>query len=176
MKSENGKQVMVMYFGTLPELYFGPCSKVHVLWIVYGLNVNSFNLQMPRSKANVKRAKPIAENVEKAANSVLQKQLSLRQASADFNVSKATLCRHLKKHRDLGHEHFVYSAAQDVKLVFTKEQEEELLKYVTICAKMHYGLSTIELRKLAYNYARVNHIDCPSSWETNQKAGKEWYR
>lgn len=161
-----------MYFGTSPALYLEPSLKVHAhgpKYTFYGLygckNQDAYflALQMPRSKMNVKRIKPVAENVEAAANAVLQERLSLRQASIDFKVSKATLCRHLKKHRESGHEYFVYSPAQDVKLVFTKEQEEELLKYVTICAKMHYGLSTIELRKLAYNYARVNNIDCPSS-------------
>lgn len=134
------------------------------------------DLQMPRSKTNVKRIKPVAANVEAAAIAVLQNQLSLRQASADFKVSKATLCRHLKKHRESGQEHFIYSAAQDVKLIFRKEEEDELLKYVTVCARMHYGLSTVDFRKLAYNYARVNNIDFPPSWESNQKAGKEWYR
>lgn len=47
---------------------------------------------MPRSKLNV-RVKPVSDNVVAAANDVLQNQLSLRQASIDFKVSKATLCR-----------------------------------------------------------------------------------
>lgn len=131
---------------------------------------------MPRSKLNVKRPKPVSEDVEAAAKAVLQNQLSLRQASLDFKVSKATLCRHLKKHRESGNETFVYSASQDVKLVFTLTQEKELLNYVSMCAEIHYGLSTVELRKLAYNYARVNNIKFPPSWTTNQIAGKEWYR
>lgn len=60
--------------------------------------------------------------VENAEKDLLQKQLSLRKASADFKVSKATLSRHLQKHRESGNEVFFYSAAQDVKFVFTKEQ------------------------------------------------------
>lgn len=89
-------------------------------------------------KINVRRTKPVAEYVENTSNTVLKKQLCLRQTSSHFKMPVATLCRYLKKHREYRNE--------DVELVFTKEQEEELLKYVTICAKVHYGLSTIALR------------------------------
>lgn len=35
---------------------------------------------------------------------------------------------------------------------------------------MHYGLTTTQVRKLAYEFARVN----PPSWDENKMAGKEW--
>lgn len=37
---------------------------------------------MPKSKINVKRTKHLAENVENAANALMEKQVSLKQARA----------------------------------------------------------------------------------------------
>ncbi|CAG4960771.1 unnamed protein product [Colias eurytheme] len=39
---------------------------------------------------------------------------------------------------------------------------------------MHYGLTIIQERKLAYEYARVNQLRYPPSWNQNKMAGKEW--
>lgn len=41
---------------------------------------------------------------------------------------------------------------------------------------MHYGLSTTEVRKLPYNYAKANHIKYPESWNRNEKAGIDWLK
>lgn len=69
----------------------------------------------------------------------------------------------------------MYSAAKDVKIVFTKEQEEELLKYVThLCQDALRPFNYTLIRKLAYNYGGVNKIDCPYSWDRNQKASKQF--
>ncbi|KAJ8967555.1 hypothetical protein NQ314_002871 [Rhamnusium bicolor] len=43
------------------------------------------------------------------------------------------------------------------------EQEDNLADYILICSKMFYGLSTIEVRKLAYEMATKNEIRCPKS-------------
>lgn len=40
---------------------------------------------------------------------------------------------------------------------------------------MHYGLSRVEVRKLAYDYAKLNGKSNPVSWERDFQAGEQWY-
>lgn len=130
---------------------------------------------MPRSKLGKKRIKPISCNVVQAAEACLSKQLSLRCAAKQYNISKSTLARHIKNHLLSGQDNFVYNNSQNVKQVFTDIQETELVNYISECANMHYGLSTKEVRRLAYDYAKVNKTTYPASWDVHQKAGKTWF-
>ena len=41
---------------------------------------------------------------------------------------------------------------------------------------MNYGLSTVNLRKLAYEFAKENAISYPDSWDINKIAGEGWLR
>lgn len=60
--------------------------------------------------------------------------------------------------------------------VFTTEQEKELGKFLVDMSKIYYGLTIVQLRKLAYSYASTNKIPYPSGWDTTQQAGRDWYR
>ncbi|KAF2894900.1 hypothetical protein ILUMI_11272 [Ignelater luminosus] len=131
---------------------------------------------MPRSKRNVRRTKPNPRALTKAAGRMLNNQLTLRQAAMGYNVSKSTLCRHLKKHKASGNQDFIYSASNAVKRVFIDPQEAELNAYLKQCSNMHYGLSTNDVRQVAYNYAVANSISHPNSWEVYQKAGIDWFQ
>ncbi|KAG5864203.1 hypothetical protein JTB14_008836 [Gonioctena quinquepunctata] len=46
--------------------------------------------------------------------------------------------------------------------------------YITKCSKMHYGCTLLQIRSLAYEYAK--QLDCkyPSSWDKNNMAGMDW--
>lgn len=59
--------------------------------------------------------------------------------------------------------------------IFSVGQEKELMTYVLRASDIYYGLSIEELRTLAYQYARVIKTKYPGSWDTNQKASKDWY-
>ena len=59
---------------------------------------------------------------------------------------------------------------------FSETQESELGNYLTDMSKMYYGLTVQQLRKLAYQYAKINKIQYPSIWDTTQQAGRDWYR
>ncbi|KAG5887351.1 hypothetical protein JTB14_018366 [Gonioctena quinquepunctata] len=50
-----------------------------------------------------------------------------------------------------------------------------LTNHLVTSSKMLYGLSWTETRKLAYNFAKVNQIEFPDSWEKDRQAGKTWY-
>lgn len=48
--------------------------------------------------------------------------------------------------------------------VFSTEQEIELVHYCKIASQLCFGLTTKELRKLAYSYAKVNNLKYPQKW------------
>lgn len=60
--------------------------------------------------------------------------------------------------------------------IFSDDQEKELVEYIVTCSQMCYGLSTIEIRKLAYDMALVNKIDIPENWGRLQLAGLDWLK
>lgn len=85
---------------------------------------------MPRSKNNVKRVPILPEAITAAAEKVINGEFTLREAAREYNVSRSTLSRHLKKHRNSGHEKFCYVASNAVKKVFSSDQENELNSYL----------------------------------------------
>nr|XP_047137401.1 MFS-type transporter clz9-like [Hydra vulgaris] len=59
--------------------------------------------------------------------------------------------------------------------VFTDLQEGLLEQYVTKASDIYYGLSSKEVRKLAYQYGKVNSIKMPHNWSANGAAGEDWF-
>ena len=49
------------------------------------------------------------------------------------------------------------------------------MNYIIKCSKHYYGLSIIELRELAYQFAKKLNISFPKNWEADQIAGLQWY-
>lgn len=59
--------------------------------------------------------------------------------------------------------------------MFTREQECALAKYSVRCQDHYYGLSTSELKRLAFQFAVRIEIEYPEAWNTNEMAGWKWY-
>uniref|UniRef100_A0A336M6K4 CSON010990 protein n=1 Tax=Culicoides sonorensis TaxID=179676 RepID=A0A336M6K4_CULSO len=66
------------------------------------------------------------------------------------------------------------SSKYTVKQVFTMQQERELVDYVIKCANFHYGLTLVQLRRLAYEFAVKLNAKYPVSWDSMKTAGKDW--
>lgn len=132
---------------------------------------------MPRSKKGVKRTPVNQQNITCAVNRVLSKDLSIREASRTYNVSKTTLIRHLSKYRKIEDSaEFRYQANNKTKQVFSAQEENSLKDYLITAARLHYGLTKMEVRCLAYQFAIANEKKCPPTWKEHKKAGKEWLR
>ncbi|XP_046393584.1 uncharacterized protein LOC124161317 [Ischnura elegans] len=131
---------------------------------------------MPRSKEGKKRSAVVKENIECAVMAVINGEMSLRQACADFTVKLGTLHRHIEIHKQSGSDVYKYEATNAVKQVFNITMEEELLDYIKQAALLHYGLTKWEIRELAYQYAKANKVKYPQQWDENQTAGGEWMR
>lgn len=59
--------------------------------------------------------------------------------------------------------------------VFTRDQEKALVEYIMKCSNLYYGLSILELRKLAYDFATKSGVKFPACWNASKTAGKDWY-
>ncbi|XP_063220582.1 uncharacterized protein LOC134529986 [Bacillus rossius redtenbacheri] len=110
------------------------------------------------------------------AVALVQNGFSLRKAATAKGLKYATLCRYVKKKKLAGPEVSIRMCPHyDCRKVFTKEQEDDLAKYLLKCSKMYYGLTTKDCRHLAYEMANVNGITCPKNWEEKHLAGIDWF-
>lgn len=130
---------------------------------------------MPRSKEGIKRKTVNSLDVDRAASLVLQQGWSVRQAALERKVSKSTLARHLNYHKATGNDEFHHVAKNDVRRVFSREEEEALKFYLKQASLMHYGLTRKQLRCLALDFAQVNGRKYPQAWDKDGMAGKNWY-
>ncbi|XP_049315676.1 uncharacterized protein LOC125779127 [Bactrocera dorsalis] len=60
------------------------------------------------------------------------------------------------------------------KTIFNIEQEKALISYILQAGDINYGISLMELRKLAYEFARKVGASYPDPWNDNQQASKDW--
>ena len=58
--------------------------------------------------------------------------------------------------------------------IFSFEQEVHLMNYMVTALKMHHGLTTVEVRKLAYQYGSILKLPMPLNWKTNCQARPDW--
>lgn len=129
---------------------------------------------MPRSKSGKKRESINSDFLKQAAFDVIENNMSIRDAANLHNVTKSTLGRHIKIHRESQKTNFEYSASNAVRMVFTEQEEKRLAEYLEYSARLNYGLTKIEVRTLAYQYANENGKNYPEQWGIEKKAGREW--
>jgi len=59
--------------------------------------------------------------------------------------------------------------------VFSDELESSLSAYLVHCSRMYYGLTPSDVKKLAYEYAKLNNVSCPEGWNKFKEASKDWF-
>lgn len=116
------------------------------------------------------------EQFERAAKSVLQEHLSIRDAATRYEVNFMTLHRYMKRKSNLGAENSNKSLVgyATARKIFNNAEEEELAEYTEHSAKIYYGLTTSDLRKFAFQYATANKISVPENWKVNEIASRDW--
>ncbi|KAF2881700.1 hypothetical protein ILUMI_24482 [Ignelater luminosus] len=117
---------------------------------------------MGRSKTGIKRKKIEVGDLTAAAENVLRNEISVREGARTYNVSRSSLSLHILTHRRYGAEKFAYQASNAVRKVFSDTEEIALVEYLITAAK--------------WNYGRGTKISTPESWETEKKAGNQWFR
>lgn len=127
---------------------------------------------MPRSKNGKTRPTPDKKQMEAAVCDV-KSGLSLRLAASKYGISKSAIFRSVSLAKNK--EDYRYDPKYAVKKVFSDEEESELVQYIKHCAKLHYGLTLLDVRRLACEYAVANSKPVPL-WEKNKIAGWGWMR
>ena len=107
------------------------------------------------------------KQMELAAESVRNGELSLRQASAAFGVPKSTLERHKNK------KLLSPGCLGRFRPVFDTHFETELADYCKEMQNRLFGLTISDLRKMAYQLAEKNNVE--HNFDAERKmAGRDW--
>ena len=112
------------------------------------------------------------DNMNAAVKEVLDEGRKCHAVATTRNISEATLRRYCSKVRTGGTVETVGYPKN--RCVFSTAEEASLTEYAKKAARLFYGLSTTQTRKLAYDYARTPNKDIPSSWTENERAGEYW--
>ena len=152
-------------------------------------------LQMTRTyKRKTARGTP-ADVMTRAATEVIQQQQSLRGVSLTYNIDKMTLHRYCKRVKAAMANRSTVSVNDTTtsnatlvlgiptvvsgyckpRQVFSDNTEKDLVGYSVEAAKMFFGLSPKEVRKLAYQYAISLSLDVPGNWSKQLSAGEDWF-
>ena len=123
------------------------------------------------------------EILERAADEVLKQQHSLRTVALAYGIDKMTLFRFCKKVKQSTSQESsesvptlpVTTGYARPRQIFSDVEECELTRYLLDAAKMFFGLSPKETRKLAYQFAVTIGIDIPKRWHENLSAGEDWF-
>lgn len=132
---------------------------------------------MPRSKTGRKREHVPQDSLKEALQEVISNNASIRSVAKKWNISKSTLHNYLKKQHNLVtgiNEITVLPPNYSVHKIFTNAEEKQLFDYLAKAAVLHFGLTKIRTRKLAFNYATALGKKIPDSWQVKQIAGREW--
>lgn len=83
--------------------------------------------------------------------------------------------RYVRKRGATGENEDVRMGYRTHNKVFNEDQERSLGKYLIRCADICYGLSSKEVRKLAYELITKYNLNRPPTWVENEMAGVDWF-
>ncbi|XP_030760926.1 uncharacterized protein LOC115886037 [Sitophilus oryzae] len=108
-----------------------------------------------------KRLRPASDVIETAVREVFDKNQSIR--------SVASICKRARTQKeDYRHRPNIVN-----KRIFSLEQEKLLVDYLKTSSKMCYGLTTVQVKELAYQYAKAQGI-LPKPWKEKKMTSKDW--
>ena len=94
-----------------------------------------------------------------------------------FGIPRATLQQQYNEYKNFSDDQKVSASLarkHGFVTVFSPNEEAALVTYLITASNMCYGLTEIEARKLAYQFALANKKKMPQAWVDHEKAGKEW--
>lgn len=143
---------------------------------------------MPRNYVRkTDRANIDETRIRSAMEECLSKRLSVSEAARQYGIKRTTLqsriATSVKKNpigrslnddsnNDSENPGENYSSKYTVKQVFTMNQELQLNDYIKKSSNLHYGLTYMQIRVLALQFAKsCPTCRIPDSWEQNKMAG-----
>jgi len=127
---------------------------------------------MPRtSKRKTQRASYTADAIHAAVVRIQQHGEKIRKVAMETGIDKSTLSRYVRKFTDGIPTKVGYWSNRRV---FSHVEEMELVNYLITLCKMYYGLTPMEVRRLAYELAYINGNPMSYNWMDNSLAGEDW--
>ncbi|XP_072395080.1 uncharacterized protein [Diabrotica undecimpunctata] len=121
---------------------------------------------MPRAYVRKTKRSKWTEDELKAAITALRSGRKIREVGQSFNIPESTLRDKLKSN---SHK----KIKLDRKPIFNDEQESTIANHVKKLANMFFGVTLLELRRLAYQFAEENKIK--HRFDSIKKiAGEDW--
>uniref|UniRef100_UPI00358F9432 tigger transposable element-derived protein 2-like n=1 Tax=Myxine glutinosa TaxID=7769 RepID=UPI00358F9432 len=113
------------------------------------------------------------EAMEAALQAIENGDMGYKKAAKEFGVPKTTLKRRHKGGNKTASAKGSSKTLGRYKMVFSTEMETALVQYILSMEQMMFGMTTVEVRRLAYQMAEQNHLQHPFK---NAIAGKDWLR
>lgn len=108
------------------------------------------------------------EQMKKAIDAVRSKTMGYKKAVKMFGVPRTTLRRLV---HDLGESEKIVEKPLGRKTVLPPNIEKKLVEYILLMEAKYYGLTRIDVRRMAYQLALKNNI--PNNF-TKEIAGRSW--
>jgi len=117
------------------------------------------------------------EGLKRGAEMCINESKSVRSVAGEFEICHVSLNRYVNKLNasKLGQSSPPKCGYQPHTRVFNSAQETLLSNYLKNCSDMYFGLSTGDVRKLAFEFASKLNIKVPLYWIQNESAGKHWF-
>ncbi|XP_023312062.1 uncharacterized protein LOC111692338, partial [Anoplophora glabripennis] len=106
-------------------------------------------------KKKTSRGEWSKESMKQTVEKVLNKEMGYRKAALQYSVPQTTLERHVNAIKTKGEMNLDLPLGP-ITTVFSKKEENELVEYLKEMEARLFGLSTLELRSLAYQLAVKN--------------------
>lgn len=135
----------------------------------YPTLIKAISFQMVRNyKRKSDRRSWSEDSMIAAMHACKQDNMSCNGAAERFGVPEATLRRYLKRNVD---ELPIHGGRH--RSTFDAQNSKKLLKFIKEISERSFGLTSIQCRRLAFEYAEANNIDHPFNKE-RKMAGKDW--
>ena len=115
------------------------------------------------------------QTMKVAVRNVVEYGMSIRTAAKTSDIKNSTLRRYVEKFRKSAEDPISYAPNYSCRQVFTTDEEVALKDYLVKASEIQYGLTRLQVRELAYEFAFRNKKTFPTTWEQNQRASEDWF-
>lgn len=118
------------------------------------------------------------EEIGAAVKRINEENVPIRQVSRGSGIDRMTLTRYKNKCNkdDINGCQLSHVGYWGNRRVFTNEEEQLLTEYLKKLYRIYFGLTSEEVRKLAFEFAFKNNIGITFNWTKKQLAGIVWFQ
>lgn len=126
---------------------------------------------MPRNRIPAtKREKHDEAVVKEAIRRVVEDHESFGEVALELNLPKTSVYRYVKQFRE-NPDRTMFTQQNYHTRIFTDQEELMLAEYIRRRCHICYGMSSADVRRLAFEFGEINRKNLPESWIENKEAG-----